>query len=270
MNKPYQRLYQRQILFILIIILLIILMTVVTQSVKQQKDNTPRIAVVAETDLANLIMNKAFLSKSSYVNKKQFNLGSIERNHVIVFSVGDSMLDAAMYLQTAIEHYNIKMVIFISDSRSINPKIRIGDVIIPTAWGQYQDKMSWYVIDEKRTEFLQQFNALELANCDQKSNCVEYKPLIIIGGVAITTPVNAANQTFRNFLRDNYKTQIIDNQGAAIAHVAMANEIPFINISGVAGGAGEAERKNINQELAQANAIYTMLKILREYKVSGF
>ncbi|MEH1814125.1 MAG: hypothetical protein V7K26_15890 [Nostoc sp.] len=74
--------------------------------------------------------------------------------------------------------------------------------------------------------------------------CISSQPLVRIGGRGITTSAFIANPDYRNYVFKTIKDVSVDMETTAFAHVAYANEIPFIafrSLSDLAGGDDSTE-----------------------------
>ena len=86
----------------------------------------------------------------------------------------------------------------------------------------------------------------QLDRCGAKnpSLCVSVQPVVRIGGRGVSGPVFLANPDYRNYLFKTLQAVSIDMETTAFAHVAYANEIPFIafrSVSDLAGGSDFTE-----------------------------
>ncbi|MHC5918214.1 MAG: phosphorylase family protein, partial [Nostoc sp.] len=73
----------------------------------------------------------------------------------------------------------------------------------------------------------------------QPNLCISTQPMLRIGGRGITAPAFLANPDYRNYVFKTIKAVSVDMETTAFAHVAYANEIPFIafrSLSDLAGG----------------------------------
>lgn len=78
----------------------------------------------------------------------------------------------------------------------------------------------------------------------QPNLCILTQPALRIGGRGIAGPAFIANPDYRNYVFKTIKAVSVDMETAAFAHVAYANEIPFIafrSLSDLAGGDDSTE-----------------------------
>ncbi len=81
----------------------------------------------------------------------------------------------------------------------------------------------------------------QLDQCGAKnpSLCVSVQPVVRVGGRGVAGPAFLANPNYRDYLFKTIKAVSVDMETTAFAHVAYANEIPFIafrSLSDLAGG----------------------------------
>ncbi|MBS1208216.1 MAG: Menaquinone via futalosine step 2 [Proteobacteria bacterium] len=80
-----------------------------------------------------------------------------------------------------------------------------------------------------------------LDTCGPRSpvQCVSSQPVLRVGGRAVSATAFLANPEYRRYLFDTLQAEAIDMETAALAHVAYANQVPFIafrSLSDLAGG----------------------------------
>lgn len=68
-----------------------------------------------------------------------YRIGSYHDEPILLFATGISVVNAAMSMQMAIEHFPIKQVVFMGIAGAVNPKWQPGDVVIPARW-YYHDE----------------------------------------------------------------------------------------------------------------------------------
>jgi adenosylhomocysteine nucleosidase len=101
-------------------------------------DPTPRIAVMSAfapewTTLKAEVENPA----SRSLNGTEFILGKLGGKDVALFLSGVSMVNAAMTTQLALDHLEIRGIVFSGIAGGVDPDLAIGDVTVPAQWGQY-------------------------------------------------------------------------------------------------------------------------------------
>ena len=106
------------------------------------RDETSRIAVVSAfaPELAILKEEMEGASVQS-VNGVAFTAGTLEGREVVLFLSGISVVNAAMTVQLALDHFAIERIVFSGIAGGVDPGLDIGDVVIADRWGQYLEML---------------------------------------------------------------------------------------------------------------------------------
>ncbi len=101
-------------------------------------DETPRIAVISafQPELT-LLLRKLQMPRQYSVNGVAFSAGTLEGRPVVVFLSGVSMTNAAMNTQLVLDRFHVSHIVISGIAGGVNPALHIGDVSVPTQWGQY-------------------------------------------------------------------------------------------------------------------------------------
>ena len=106
------------------------------------RDETPRIAVVSAFAPELAILQGALEgAKSQSVNGVAFTAGALEGRDVVLFLSGISVVNAAMTVQLALDHFAIERIVFSGIAGGVDPGLNIGDVVIADRWGQYLEML---------------------------------------------------------------------------------------------------------------------------------
>jgi len=87
------------------------------------------------------LKDMAKIEKEEVINGRTFVLCEIEGKKAVLFLSGVSMVNAAMTTQLAIDHFNITHILFSGIAGGVNPKLNIGDVVVPAQWAEYQESL---------------------------------------------------------------------------------------------------------------------------------
>lgn len=105
-----------------------------------------------------------------------------------------------------------------------------------------------------------------LSRCTADDTCLQAAPQIVIGGAGVSGSAFIDNASFRDYAFRTFGARVLDMESAAVAHVAYANDVPFIairSLSDLAGG-GEGENQiEIFLDLAAGNAAAFVDALLR-------
>ncbi len=105
-------------------------------------NQAPRLAVMSAlvSELEELV-ERAEIHNSCVINGRTFYIGKLSGNKVVLFLSGMSMVNAAMMIQTALDHFNVIGIVFSGIAGGVNPGLNIGDVTVPARWAQYQENL---------------------------------------------------------------------------------------------------------------------------------
>jgi adenosylhomocysteine nucleosidase len=106
------------------------------------QDPTPRIAVVS----AFLPEYKTLASnlrqpKTEMIDGLTFSIGQLQGRPVVLFLSGQSEVNAAMATQNALDHFNVKAIVFSGIAGGVDPGRHVGDVVVPDQWGEYLESV---------------------------------------------------------------------------------------------------------------------------------
>jgi len=230
-------------------------------------------------------------AEETIINGNRFISGTLEGREVVLFLSGISMVNAAMTSQLALDHFDIKRIVFSGIAGGVDPTLDIGDVVVPEQWGQYlegvlareidgkfalppwmnsefpnygmmftrpvavasgrseePDTKFWFKVDPALLKTATEVGeTIDLALCNAENTCLSKAPEVVVGGSGVSGMSFVDNAAFRQFVFDTFDARVLDMESAAVAHVAYANETPYIafrSLSDLAGG-GEAENEMV-------------------------
>jgi adenosylhomocysteine nucleosidase len=101
-------------------------------------DRTPRTAVMSAFEPEWTALQAMLEGRQEHVvNRTAFLTGTIEKQPVVLFLSGVSMVNAAMNTQVALDRFNIRRIVFSGIAGGVNPELQIGDVVVPEQWSEY-------------------------------------------------------------------------------------------------------------------------------------
>ena len=107
------------------------------------EDTTPRTAVISAFEPELTILRESLQGEVSEhsLNGVTFTTGTLENQAVVLFLSGISVVNAAMTLQLALDHFPIERIVFSGIAGGVDPTLNIGDVVIADRWGQYLEML---------------------------------------------------------------------------------------------------------------------------------
>jgi adenosylhomocysteine nucleosidase len=101
-------------------------------------DPLPRTAVMSAFQPEWAVLQAGLQDRHEYaVNGNVFDTGTIAGKPVVLVLSGVSMVNAAMTAQLLVDRFNIDRIVFSGIAGGVDPALRIGDVVVPTAWREY-------------------------------------------------------------------------------------------------------------------------------------
>ena len=207
---------------------------------------------------------------------------------VVIASTGIGMANAAATTQHIIDTYKPQGIIFTGVCGAIDPKLRVGDIVIPDRWVTHDygfwgesgletdsvpvgrpdtagfDRMIEIPVDTALARMLGQA-ADGIAFRFKKVG--DFLPDIYKGGVGVSGNAFIGSQKKRQSLNKDLKARIVDMESAAVVQTAYAAGIPVAIVranSGLAvGGSGTTkEQFRENFEAAAYNAALVVKQFL--------
>lgn len=108
----------------------------------QPADLTPRIAVLSAfgEELA-YIRGQVESPQTVVIHGQNFTTGRLAGHAVVLALSGVSMVNAALTAQTVIDQFTVSALLFSGIAGGVNPDLRVGDVVVPAQWGEYQEQV---------------------------------------------------------------------------------------------------------------------------------
>ncbi|MDE2759771.1 MAG: 5'-methylthioadenosine/S-adenosylhomocysteine nucleosidase [Paracoccaceae bacterium] len=126
----------------------------------------------------------------------------------------------------------------------------------------------WFPADKTLLESAYQVaGSVVLERCTAGGLCLPETPSVSVGGSGVSGGAFIDNAEFRRYIHETFGAQVLDMESAAVAHVAWANDVPFLavrSLADLAGGSGKANQMEVFIQLAAVNAAKVVKALLRE------
>ena len=126
----------------------------------------------------------------------------------------------------------------------------------------------WFPVDEALLAAARRAaDTVALARCTADGRCLDRPPRIAVGGSGVSGGAFVDNAAFRTWVFETFGARVLDMESAAVAHVAYANDVPFVavrSLADLAGGGEGANRMEIFLDLAAGNAAAVVKAMLSE------
>ncbi len=107
--------------------------------------------------------------------------------------------------------------------------------------------------------------SVTLKRCTAPDQCLSHQPKVVVGGNGVSGPAFVDNAALRDWAFRTFQARVLDMESAAVAHVAYANDTPFIafrSLSDLAGGDPERNQARTFFQLASENSAAVVLAFL--------
>jgi adenosylhomocysteine nucleosidase len=125
----------------------------------------------------------------------------------------------------------------------------------------------WFEVDADMLATAEEVAAtLDLPACADDGACLSEPPRVVVGGSGVSGAAFVDNADLREWTFDTFEARVLDMESAAVAHVAYANEVPFIafrSLSDLAGGGEDANEMGTFLGIAAGNAAAVVRAFLR-------
>lgn len=136
-----------------------------------------------------------------------------------------------------------------------------------TLSGQKPEKRRWFAVDGQLLGVARSVaGSVVLKDCTSDHKCLLQKPRIVVGGNGVSGPVFVDNTQYREYVFNTFAASVLDEESAAVAHVAYINRTPFIafrSLSDLAGGGGGENEMATFFQLASDNSALFVREFLK-------
>jgi adenosylhomocysteine nucleosidase len=202
-----------------------------------------------------------------------FTTGSLKERKVVLAHSGIGKVNAATTATLLIEHFQPTHILFTGIAGGLNPALRPGDVVIG-AKTAYHDYGEWtpagFRVGQTTDPFTGQLNPLffpadagllEMAN--DAAQHLELAPLNaatgeripqVVTGVIVTGDAFVASPAKKDLLRDEFKADATEMEGAAVAQICWQRRVPCLilrSLSDSAGAKAPEDERRFERRAAQ-------------------
>lgn len=125
----------------------------------------------------------------------------------------------------------------------------------------------WFPVDQRLLAIARDIaDDIALARCSGNGRCIDIAPRVVVGGPGVSGGSFVDNSEFRTYVFETFGARALDMESAAVAHVAYANQVPFLAVRSLADLAGGGEGENQMERfmgLAAGNSTEVVKALLR-------
>jgi adenosylhomocysteine nucleosidase len=254
-------------------------LTALTAAADSPAPQRPRTAIISAFAAEQAALRGALSGASTVMlGGMDYISGQLDGADVLLFITGESMVNAAMNTQRALDHFDVARIIVVGIAGALDPALMVGDVVVPVRWAQHQQAIYLRQEADGAYEF-PDFLIAGVPACGMIApqpvrmtdgarrlyfsaapallaalRAADDAPATLIGGAGLSGQAYVNNADFGACLRDAYDARIVDMESAAVAQVAAANGLDFIAVRAVSDRVGAPYAQPV-QALEQDPAI---------------
>ncbi len=275
--------------FIRLIILLSIFSFSSSKLYSQEKE--PFTAIIGAVDKeVVLLQNNMTDRKIQKIQGLTFIVGRLKGRKVVLAKTGVGKVNAAMAVTILLVIFKPTEVIFTGIAGSLNPALKLGDIVMATQTIQYdfgtlmpEGLHNWGMknpINDKTNPIFYLADTV-LLNAAEKAATVLVLAKIKIGrkvrnpiitkGTVVTGDMFVASSVKSKELRDKYNADAVEMEGGAVAQVCWQYDIPCLVIRSLSDAADENAKKNYDTFINiaatnSANLVMALIENLQNKK----
>ena len=192
-----------------------------------------------------------------------FMKGTVNGHPVVVVRSGIGKVNAAMCTQILADVYGVDAVINTGIAGSLNADINIGDIVLSTdALEHDMDAVAFgYPVGQIPRMDTLSFAADEKLRAVAKKTCERVNPEVsVFEGRVVSGDQFISDKAKKEWLVENFAGYCTEMEGAAIAHAAYLNGIPFLIIRAISDKADDSA--SVDYPAFEAKAIEHSVKLL--------
>lgn len=194
-----------------------------------------------------------------------FYKGKISGHEVVVVRSGIGKVNAAICTQILVDEYGVRCVINTGIAGSLKAEINIGDIVLSTDTLEHDmDAVAFgYPLGQIPRMDTLSFDADERLRAAAKAACEKVLPDVgVFEGRVVSGDQFVSDAGKKEWLVKNFAGYCTEMEGAAIAHAAYVNQIPFLVIRAISDKADNSA--SMDYPAFEAMAIENSVKLMKE------
>lgn len=201
--------------------------------------------------------------ETKQIASMEFLKGAVKGHPVVVVRSGIGKVNAAMCTQILADIYHVDAVINTGIAGSLNADINIGDIVLSTdALEHDMDAVAFgYPVGQIPRMDTLSFKADEQLRKTAKEICEKVNPdVTVFEGRVVSGDQFISDKQKKEWLIENFAGYCTEMEGAAIAHAAYLNDIPFLIIRAISDKADDSA--SVDYPAFEAKAIEHSVRLL--------
>lgn len=217
-----------------------------------------------DTEVAKLkeVMEDVNITKAASM---EFYEGRLNGARAVVVKAGVGKVNAACCTQTLIDHFPVSCVINTGIAGSLKSKIDIGDVVLATDAVEHDMDVAalGYAPGKIPDMDVESFEADEKLRKIAKESCEKVNPDIsVYEGRVVTGDQFISSKEKKAWLTETFGGCCAEMEGAAIAHAAYLNQVPFLIVRAISDKADDSAQ--MDYPTFEAKAIEHSVRLIVE------
>lgn len=195
----------------------------------------------------------------------EFFKGTLSGQPVVVVRSGIGKVNAAMCAQILIDEYHVDAIINTGIAGSLNASIDIGDIVLSTDTLEHDmDAVAFgYPVGQIPRMDTLSFEADAKLRSVAKAACEKVNPEVkVFEGRVVSGDQFISDKAKKQWLVENFAGYCTEMEGAAIAHAAYLNNVPFLIIRAISDKADDSA--SVDYPTFEAKAIEHSVKLILE------
>lgn len=195
----------------------------------------------------------------------EFLKGTVSGHPVVVVRSGIGKVNAAMCTQILADVYQVDAIINTGIAGSLNADINIGDIVLSTDTLEHDmDAAAFgYPLGQIPRMDTLSFEADAKLRSAAKRACKKVNPEVtVFEGRVVSGDQFISDKDKKQWLVDHFQGYCTEMEGAAIAHTAYLNQIPFLIIRAISDKADDSA--SVDYPAFEAKAIEHSVKLILE------
>ncbi len=217
-----------------------------------------------DTEVAKLkeVMEDVNITKAASM---EFYEGRLNGARAVVVKAGVGKVNAACCTQTLIDHFPVSCVINTGIAGSLKSEIDIGDVVLATDAVEHDMDVAalGYAPGKIPDMDVESFEADEKLRKIAKESCEKVNPDIsVYEGRVVTGDQFISSKEKKAWLTETFGGCCAEMEGAAIAHAAYLNQVPFLIVRAISDKADDSAQ--MDYPTFEAKAIEHSVRLIVE------
>ncbi|MCM1180567.1 MAG: 5'-methylthioadenosine/adenosylhomocysteine nucleosidase [Clostridium sp.] len=194
-----------------------------------------------------------------------FYKGTLGGQPVVVVRSGIGKVNAAICAQILVDEYHVDAIINTGIAGSLNPSIDIGDIVLSTDTLEHDmDAVAFgYPVGQIPRMDTLSFEADAKLRALAKSVCEKVNPDVkVFEGRIVSGDQFVSDKDKKQWLVENFSGYCTEMEGAAIAHTAYLNKVPFLIIRAISDKADDSA--SVDYPTFEAKAIEHSVRLMIE------